>query len=67
MAKKKMGLVKEITDMIRKEWRPLRDTRVEEDIKENFAKDQKRNKGQSVTWAVGTNAPAHATCALGTR
>lgn len=45
-AKKKMSLVAEIKALIQKEWRPLRDTRVEEDLQDSFNMDNKRYKGE---------------------
>ena len=40
--KNKTSLATEIKTLIQKEWRPLRDTRVEEDLRENELKDQAR-------------------------
>ncbi len=46
MESKKMTLVGEIKALIQKEWRPLRDTRVEEDLNASYTTEQQRYTGK---------------------
>jgi len=44
-AKKKYSLASEVKSLVMKEWRPLRDTRVEEDVRDKYMKEQKKVDG----------------------